>query len=921
MAAFVDGAREPKGVSRRSFLKFSVALGGVAAVAGAAGTSRAYANEVSSAASYPVKPVKFAVMSDTHYFSPNLWSDCPDYTVTLNSDRKMFNESRAILKKALDDVVANECQLVLIPGDLTKDGELVCHKEVKQLVDDAKSRLKAKGVDCKFLVINGNHDLRNFNGKDFSGGHAADAEHTEPAQLKDLWSDIYGSDDIVFFDKSGNGDGSLSYAAHPFKGLTVIAVDTCKYNETDSEGHTPCQVTEGDISNELLKWVCDQAKQARAAGDLVLAIQHHGIVPHFVGEEGIMWQYLVGPQGAGKYNQVADAYAKAGISAVLTGHMHANDVAAKTVEGLDAPIYDIETGSLVTYPSYMRMGTLAYKADGKDGATVTMTVDVHKLGTIAYTDCGMSGSEDITVHGSTRTLTKLSVQTMICDMAVTPLLGLIPEGKKSLDMIAELLQMGTGAKLLDAAWGALADAIGPEGKDIALGSIAVLHVTYDKAKDEVQGHADLNLSLAADERSVASDLPRIALATEDEQALVDAFRQDAGSARGLASLDLSITGTGFRAFVTTTFDSIDSGVFQGEGRVRVVSVVKQLIGLLLDHKLGDDAEHNVIQLADTAYQAHLLGNEKDFIDGKGWFDAATKAIVPNGLLNTVIGDSINLSVNDKDAQGKPAVGETANVFKTFASGISLDLTKLVTAKVGGLAGLVANKALQDILKKYNNLYLIMGLFGMVEGVKGNNLIEGFIPAIDLGQVVSGLLPTGIIDLAHDTLFNLSHDANVATDHDFSFGSSVENTSGNGNGDGGTVAPLPPDNGSDGNTGNGGSGNDGNAGNNGNGGSGNSNGGQTGNGSNAGNGGNGNGGQTGNGGSGSNGGHAGSGVTSGSGTTAGETAASNLPKTGDPSMFATAAAALAGAGVLAAGAKAGLSHKASDASDSKNDCEL
>lgn len=278
----------------------------------------------------------------------------------------------------------------------------------------------------------------------------------------------------------------------------------------------------------------------------------------------------------------------------------------------------------------------------------------------------------------------------------------------------------------------------------------------------------------------------------------------------------------------------------------------------------------------------------------------------------MIGDSINLSVNDKDAQGKPAVGETASVFKTFASGISLDLTKLVTAKVGGLAGLVANKALQDVLKKYNNLYLIMGLFGMVEGVKGNNLIEGFIPAIDLGQVVSGLLPTGIIDLAHDTLFNLSHDANVATDHDFSFGSSVENTSGNGNGDGGTVAPLPPDNGSDGNTGNGGSGNDGNAGNNGNGGSGNSN---------AGNGGNGNGGQTGNGGSGSNGGHAGSGVTSGSGTTVGATAASNLPKTGDPSMFATAAAALAGAGVLAAGAKAGLSHEASDASDSKNDCEL
>ena len=942
MAAFVDGAREPKGVSRRSFLKFSVALGGAAAVAGAAGTSQAYASEAASASSYPAKPVKFAVMSDTHYFSPNLWSDCPDYTVALNSDRKMFNESRAILKKALDDVVANECQLVLIPGDLTKDGELVCHKEVKQLVDDAKSRLKAKGVDCKFLVINGNHDLRNFNGKDFSDGHAADAEHTEPAQLKDLWSDIYGSDDIVFFDKSGDRDGSLSYAARPFKGLTVIAVDTCKYNETDSEGHTPCQVTEGDISDDLLKWGCDQAKQARAAGDLVLAIQHHGVVPHFVGEEGIMWQYLVGPQGAGKYNQVADAYAKAGISAVLTGHMHANDVAAKTVEGLDAPIYDIETGSLVTYPSYMRMGTLAYQANGKAGATVTMTVDAHKLGTIAYTDCGMSGSEDITVHGSTRTLTKLSVQTMICDMAVTPLLGMIPEGKKSLDMVAELLQMGTGDEMVNNIWSMLSGMIPQEGLDVDLGDIAVMHVTYDAAKDTVTGKAELGLSMESSDRAAAGR-PRIALSEEDQQLIVNALTQNASAARGgLASLTLTITGAGFKKFINATFASIDSGVLQGEGRTRVVAVVKQLIGLLLDHKLGDDAEHNVIQLADTAYQAHLLGNEKDFIANKQWFETATQAVADKGLLGTVIADSINLGVNDKNAAGEPAADETKDVFKTFASGISLDLNTLVTVKLGG-AGALLQGEVNKILKKYNNLYMILCLIGVIDANKLGGIIGGAIsgslPLIDLGEEVAKLLPASIIDLAHDTLFNLSHDANVATDHDFSFGSSVENTSGNGNGDGGTVAPLPPDNGNGDHAGNGDHGNSGNGGQTGNGGSGNGNGdhtgnggsgsGSTGNGGQTGNGGSGsnNGGNTGDGGPGSNGGHAGNGATSGdgatsvSGATAGATAAPGLPKTGDPSMFAAAAAALAGAGVLATGAKAGLNHKTSDASDSKNDCEL
>ena len=41
--------------------------------------------------------LKIATLSDTHYLSPTMIKDTEDYTTHLNSDRKMFNESSAIL--------------------------------------------------------------------------------------------------------------------------------------------------------------------------------------------------------------------------------------------------------------------------------------------------------------------------------------------------------------------------------------------------------------------------------------------------------------------------------------------------------------------------------------------------------------------------------------------------------------------------------------------------------------------------------------------------------------------------------------------------------------------------------------------------------------------------------------------------------
>ncbi|HCB88431.1 MAG TPA: metallophosphoesterase, partial [Porphyromonadaceae bacterium] len=73
----------------------------------------------------------------------------------LRRDRKLLLESDALLRKSVENLLCEDVNVVLIPGDLTKDGELVSHRGVVELL----SPLREKGV--KVLVVPGNHDIDN----------------------------------------------------------------------------------------------------------------------------------------------------------------------------------------------------------------------------------------------------------------------------------------------------------------------------------------------------------------------------------------------------------------------------------------------------------------------------------------------------------------------------------------------------------------------------------------------------------------------------------------------------------------------------------------------------------------------------------------------------------------------------------------
>lgn len=88
------------GISRRGFVTLSIAGAGVTAAAMAT-PEAAYADEPALApvvADYP-NQIKIAHLSDTHFFSKRLYSDCPDFTIAEHSDRKMFRSPATSSKR------------------------------------------------------------------------------------------------------------------------------------------------------------------------------------------------------------------------------------------------------------------------------------------------------------------------------------------------------------------------------------------------------------------------------------------------------------------------------------------------------------------------------------------------------------------------------------------------------------------------------------------------------------------------------------------------------------------------------------------------------------------------------------------------------------------------------------------------------
>lgn len=310
--------------------------------------------------------LKVLAISDTHFLARELIKATDDYHAAKSMD-KMFTESDSILDAELDRVKKENSDVLLVTGDLTKDGELEGHRAFARKLRTLKKQMPK----LKVYVIPGNHDIRNKNAYNFNtaDGKKVPATRTEPQDFYNTYKDISFDDPSViakFTPAAGRQAGQLSYAARPKKGFTIINMDSCRYSADNTTNGKDEHETSGAISKDLEQWVLRQIAEGRKRGDFVIGVMHHTIVPHFTMESTAAPEYMLAD-----YQRISQEFADAGMHFCFTGHYHAQDVSKmQTPKGND--LFDLETGASCAYPVPIRqvIFTRGSKTETAQGSTV-----------------------------------------------------------------------------------------------------------------------------------------------------------------------------------------------------------------------------------------------------------------------------------------------------------------------------------------------------------------------------------------------------------------------------------------------------------------------------------------------------------------------------------------------------------------------
>ncbi|MCL2932072.1 MAG: metallophosphoesterase [Trichodesmium sp. MAG_R03] len=260
---------------------------------------------------------RFAVASDLHIALP--------HTISEQTHRfHLVEVSIPALELVLEDLSMLDIDFLLLPGDLTQDGEPENHTWLSK-------RLAV--LPYPVYVVPGNHDIPVKFANDYSIG------------LADFSS---------YYDHCGYDDQQrLYYSKQVLPGVQIIGLNS---NQFDTSGK---QKYIGGLEEEQLDWL--EQVLTIAQEKLVIVMLHHNVIEHLpdqsnhsLGRRYMLENRLV----------LLDILQSAGVKLIFTGHLHVQDVAE--YQG----IYEITTGSLVTYPHPYRIIDFITDASGQQSLKI-----------------------------------------------------------------------------------------------------------------------------------------------------------------------------------------------------------------------------------------------------------------------------------------------------------------------------------------------------------------------------------------------------------------------------------------------------------------------------------------------------------------------------------------------------------------------
>lgn len=270
------------------------------------------------------RALRLTVTADTHYYDASLGVTGGAYALRSASDQKCLAETDAILSAAFSEIAASDTDAVLIAGDLSNDGERVCHEKMRE-------KLYALQKNKPVFVTTATHDWccdknpRRFDGDKVSN----DVETLSSAELYDFYADfgVNGARDTF-----KTHIGTASYLRDLSESVVLLSLIDDK-NGNDHAGYTP----------DHLNWILDTVRRETAAGKTVIAMQHHLLFPHIS-------PLVTNGACCANRDELREQLANAGLRFLFVGHSHIQRI-DKFVSKNGRELYEINVGSLCGYPA------------------------------------------------------------------------------------------------------------------------------------------------------------------------------------------------------------------------------------------------------------------------------------------------------------------------------------------------------------------------------------------------------------------------------------------------------------------------------------------------------------------------------------------------------------------------------------------
>lgn len=285
------------------------------------------------------KKTKFAVIADPHYFSEKLGCEGSAYERRAGSDQKMLAPSKGTVTAALELIKESDAEFLMIAGDLSNDGELCSHEEIRDILYEFK---KHKPV----YVITATHDwCCDGNPRRYEGDKVYnDVETVPPEKLHEFYKD-FGPDESL--SEFHTHQDKVSFVVRPCEGITVFCLD----DDQNGEGGS-------GYSEEHFAWITEQTKAAKERGDIVFGMQHHHL--HLT-----EFDRVINGKGSVEYREkLCKKFADIGFPLMFTGHSHMQHIRRIETESGNQ-FFEVNVGSISGYPA-----PIVYCEADKDGIDI-----------------------------------------------------------------------------------------------------------------------------------------------------------------------------------------------------------------------------------------------------------------------------------------------------------------------------------------------------------------------------------------------------------------------------------------------------------------------------------------------------------------------------------------------------------------------